>query len=204
MAIRLVLFDMDDVLCTYDVERRIARLAGMAGCSPGFVRRQIWDSGFIEAADRGEYGADAYLEAFGERIVAPLGRDQWLAARREAMLPSVDVLDIVHRLHGIAALGILTNNDLIVAGAIPELFPALPGLFGDRIIVSASLGVSKPDPDCFRAACRQLGSAPQETFFTDDKAENVDGARRAGLTAHVFTGARGLAQALRDAGLPLP
>jgi HAD superfamily hydrolase (TIGR01509 family) len=199
----LVLFDMDDVLCRYEVEARIAALASRAGCTPDHVRREIWESGFIEAGDRGEYSADAYLREFGKRLGAELSRDQWLSARRLAMPPNADVLDLVRRVRAEARVGILTNNDLIVAGAIPELFPALPELFGPAILVSAMLGRSKPDPACFLAACERLGAAPSSTFFTDDKAENVEGAQAAGLAGHVFQGAQGLEQALREWGLRL-
>jgi HAD superfamily hydrolase (TIGR01509 family) len=203
MPINLVLFDMDDVLCRYDVDGRIANLAAIAGCTPAHVRERIWESGFIEAADRGAYDADAYLAAFGERIGCALTRQQWLAARRDAMTPFRDVLTLVEQVRAVAAVGVLTNNDLIVASAIAELFPALPALFGDRFLVSASLGVAKPDPACFHAACRVLCAEPAETFFTDDRAENVAGARAAGLTGHVFSGAPGLERALRGAGLAL-
>ncbi len=42
----LVIFDMDDVLCHYDLGRRLRALAAMADTTARDVRAAIWDSGF--------------------------------------------------------------------------------------------------------------------------------------------------------------
>ncbi|QLP96401.1 MAG: HAD-IA family hydrolase [Rhodoblastus sp.] len=51
---------------------------------------------------------------------------------------------------------------------------------------SAQFGLRKPDPAIFAAACARIGVAPGRTLFVDDLAENVAGARAAGLRGHVF------------------
>jgi HAD superfamily hydrolase (TIGR01509 family) len=201
MPPRLVLFDMDDVLCAYHVEARIAHLSDVSGRSPAEIREAIWDSGFLDEADRGRWDADGTLAEFGRRLGYPLTRDEWIEARRRAMPPFADVLALVGRLKPQATVAVLTNNDPLVEETLPLLFPALPGLFGPHLYVSSRFGVSKPDPDVFRACCEAIGIAPGEAFFTDDKAENVAGARAAGLRGHVFAGASGLQAALREAGL---
>ncbi len=204
MPLRFALFDMDDVLCHYDVDTRIARLAALAGTTPDAVRERIWDSGFLEEADRGgRWTADAFLAEFGRRLGRPIDRDAWVEARRVAMRPFEDVLATVARLGALAPVGILTNNDHLVRESIDTLFPQLRPLFGPRILVSAELAAAKPDPASFREACARLGFAPAQTFFTDDRPENVEGARAAGLTGHVFRDHAGLLRALREGGFAL-
>ena len=52
------------------------------------------------------------------------------------------------------------------------------------IIVDASLtGVLKPDPRAFASAAEALGLPAEQIVFLDDMPWNVEGARRAGLTA---------------------
>lgn len=201
MPPRLVLFDMDDVLCAYRVDVRIAQLARLSGRGPACVREAIWDSGFLDEADTGRWDAEGTLAEFGRRLGSPLTRAQWVEARRRAMTPFADVLALVERLKTQATVAVLTNNDPLVDETLPQLFPALPGLFGPRLYVSSRFGVRKPDPAVFRACCSAIGIAPEEAFFTDDKVENVEGARAAGLGGHVFHAAAGLATALRGAGL---
>jgi glucose-1-phosphatase len=50
---QLVIFDMDDVLCHYDLGRRLRYIASLADTTARDVRAAIWDSGFEELADAG-------------------------------------------------------------------------------------------------------------------------------------------------------
>ena len=57
----------------------------------------------------------------------------------------------------------------------------------DQLVFSWRLGVTKPDPEAFDRATEALGVAPDEVFFVDDSAANVEAARAAGWQAHHFT-----------------
>jgi putative hydrolase of the HAD superfamily len=62
-----VIFDMDDVLCRYDLGRRLRALARITGQMPRDIRAAIWDSGFEDVADTGGYpDPDDYLREFGQ------------------------------------------------------------------------------------------------------------------------------------------
>src|SRR5689334_17762106 len=90
---RAVIFDMDGVLCRYDLENRLAALAGLSGRSPEDVKQSIWGSGFEEDADSGRYAdGAAYLKAFGERLGHAISAAEWIAARRASMTPDPEVL----------------------------------------------------------------------------------------------------------------
>jgi HAD superfamily hydrolase (TIGR01509 family) len=55
----------------------------------------------------------------------------------------------------------------------------------DQIFNTAELGVAKPSTEVFEIVCDGLGVATTAAAFVDDLHENVEGARRAGLRAHV-------------------
>jgi putative hydrolase of the HAD superfamily len=78
----------------------------------------------------------------------------------------------------------------------------LVGAF-DLVLSSAEIGLAKPDVAIFLHAAQALGVEPVDCFFTDDRPENVDGARLAGMTAEVFTGREALVETLRSLGLPV-
>ena len=59
----------------------------------------------------------------------------------------------------------------------------------------------KPDPAIFALLIARYGLEPDRTLFVDDSAANVDGARSAGLHAHLFTGADVLREELRRLGV---
>lgn len=56
----------------------------------------------------------------------------------------------------------------------------------DHIVISAEVGVMKPDPRIYRLALNGLGVAPSETIFIDDFKENVVGALDIGMQAIHF------------------
>lgn len=78
-------------------------------------------------------------------------------------------------------IGMLSNAASDLRGFVTPS-DALDGLFDDMII-SADVGMIKPDPRIFALACERLGSRPEETLMIDDLADNCEGAKAAGLAA---------------------
>ena len=196
----LVIFDMDDMLCHYDLGRRLRALARLADVTARDVRAAVWDSGFEDLADQGGYAEiENYLHEFGTRLGKHISLDQWIEARRIAMQPNEDVLDLAKKLGQQAELAIYTNNGPVVKGHMEKLFPEAAEIFRHRFC-SYEFGTKKPDPTSYTRLLEQLGHAPAQCWFIDDKKSNVEGARIAGLTAHHFTGFEGLAAEARNLG----
>jgi putative hydrolase of the HAD superfamily len=65
----------------------------------------------------------------------------------------------------------------------------------DVVVYSHEIGVRKPDPGAYLAACERLGVTPPEAVFLDDRQAAVDGARAVGMAAILF---RDNAQAVAD------
>ena len=64
----------------------------------------------------------------------------------------------------------------------------LSALFGGRIFSLAALGLpSKPNPDIFLHAARQLGSTPETCLVIEDAPHGVEAARRAGMRCIAIT-----------------
>jgi len=57
----------------------------------------------------------------------------------------------------------------------------------DHMIVSAEVGVMKPDPRIYRIALEDLAARPGESVFIDDVLANVEAARSAGMAGIHFT-----------------
>jgi putative hydrolase of the HAD superfamily len=199
--IEAVVFDMDDVLCRYRLDRRLALLASWSGRSAEAIHAAIWRSGFEDEAERGVFTEDAYLRGFGERIGYPLTAGQWVAARRASMEPDEAVLAIARRLGAGRPVAMFTNNPLLLKRHIGEVFPAIPVIFGERALFSAELGRSKPDPEAFHRLARRLGVSPETVLFFDDNADYVAGARQAGLEAYRFEGAAAVRDRLAAHGV---
>jgi len=84
------------------------------------------------------------------------------------------------------------NDDLKFHG-IDDLF--------DYVINASEVGSIKPEPRIYLHALQVAGIEPNEAFFADDKAKNVEAAVELGYIGHVFESADGLRAALVDAGV---
>ena len=203
MPPRLVIFDMDDVLCHYDLGRRLRALSQISGKTPRDIRAAIWDSGFEDDADSGGYpDADVYLAEFSYRIGHTITRKQWIAARRESMIASLDVLALAEAIGKTARIALYTNNGPIVKNSLDELFPEAAEIFRERYC-SYEFGTKKPDPQSFTKLLAKIGVAPADTWFIDDKRSNVQGARLAGLKAHHFRSCEAFAKDVKSMGFEI-
>ncbi len=198
---KIVIFDMDGVLCHYDFARRLELMSAATGKSPEFIKQAIWDSGYDDAADAGAFTADEYILGFEERLGVPFDRKQWISARRDCMRADPAVLDLVRRVSETCQVAVLTNNGPVLKEAIDEIFPQAHELFGEHIYVSFEFGVSKPDPNVFLKVLERLGASPDNALFIDDKKAYADGAARAGLIGYQFRDPDSLEKELARWGL---
>ena len=71
----------------------------------------------------------------------------------------------------------------------------------DGVYASCHLGARKPDPSFYARLLERIGRRPQDCLFVDDREDNCEGARAAGMRAHRFTTAAELRRWLRTEGL---
>ncbi|GGB57418.1 hydrolase [Roseibium aquae] len=81
-------------------------------------------------------------------------------------------------------------------------FPFLAESFRDTI-VSAQVGLLKPDARIYQLLIERNGLTPECCVFIDDSPANVEGARACGMSAIHFTEPRALCEDLRYLGLPV-
>ena len=194
---------MDDVLCQYDLGRRLRALARLADVTARDVRAAVWDSGFEDLADQGGYAEiENYLREFSARLGHTITLEQWIEARRIAMQPNEDVLDLAAKLGTQATLAIYTNNGPVVKSHLEQLFPEAAEIFKQRYC-SFEFGTKKPDPKSYTKLLEAIGEKAENSWFIDDKKSNVEGARISGLSAHLFTGLNGLAAEAKAQGFEL-
>jgi putative hydrolase of the HAD superfamily len=198
MSIRAVVWDVDDTLFDYttaDREGMRAHLAAeglLTALGPAQEALRRWREVTDLQWARFAAGEVDFVTQRRDRIRLFLDRpgltdgeaDDWFTrylAHYEAawslfpdVLPVLDALAASHR-HAVLSNSSLTVQDskLRVLG-VHDRFEA--------ILCAAELGVSKPDPGAFLAACEALSLAPHEVAYVGDHPE-IDGrgAAEAGL-----------------------
>lgn len=199
--VRLVIFDMDDVLLHYDVAARQAAIAAMAGLTARDVARLIWESGIEDASDAGRLSADDYLAACSQALGIPFGRADWFRTRALAMTLDPEAVALALSLRDKAKLALLTNNGFIMGEHFDALVPDLRAVFGPAMHVAAEFATKKPDPAIYTRLAALYGVAPAEAVMIDDKPVNIAGAVEAGLNGHCYSSVAGLRSFLAELSL---
>ena len=184
----LYLFDFDKTLYAYDFRKRLPALARLGGVSQYHLASTWWAAGCERRAEAGAWPtADEYLAEFARVTGADLTLEQWADARKLAMTRIDGSVAALERAATLGTVSLLSNNPSAFAAALPMLAPDVAGVLGENRLVSAELGVRKPDPQIFRLALERFGASAENTFFADDSAANVEGAASVGIHAHLFT-----------------
>lgn len=126
-----------------------------------------------------------------EQLAARLGLD---ASQTEELMadlwteylgtPNEELIAYVRGLRGKCRLGILSNS--FVGARERETALYRFDELVEEIVYSHELGIEKPDPRAFEAACAALGVQPESCLFIDDFAVNVEAARAVGMQAHLL------------------
>ena len=98
-----------------------------------------------------------------------------------AVYPEVHA--VLEALRGRYKLGVISNAFPSMREALDRL--SLSGYF-HSIVISAVVGVAKPDPRIYRTALESLGVAAEDSIFVDDVEENVVAAEELGMTAFLL------------------
>ena len=193
MALQAVIFDYGGVLRD-DGREGWDALDQPSGLPPGALWSAFHDIPEYRLSRQGAIDAGAFRAAVRRRLVAVAGdearTDVALAAldRYLADLPALDaeMRALIERLRaaGRVKLGVLSNAGLgwtetLRARGDADLF--------DDVVVSADVGLAKPDPEVFLLAARRLGVPPKACLMIDDQPQHLESARRVGLRTHAFT-----------------
>lgn len=200
MPIKAVIFDVGGVLLrTEDLSGR-RKWADRYGLGPWELADVVFNSPAAGAATVGKATEGEVWEAARTALnlspdeLRQFRRDFWSGDRFDDPL-----LDWVTSLRGRYRTGILSNawsnarrfltRNLKITAAFEEL------------IISAEEGVMKPNADIYDRAVRRLGVGPSESVFVDDVLDNVEAARRFGMSAVHFRVGLDVPQELEQLGV---
>ncbi len=208
MPPKILYFDLGMVLVEFSHEQMCRQMAAVAGTTPEAVREAIFGDAECRSAlieyESGRMTTDDFFACFSRVTGTAADRGQLADAVRNIFSPIEPMWELVRRLHAAGyKLAILSNTnslqwDYITDGRFSILAMGRPECAFDWAILSYEVGAMKPDRAIFDAAIERAGVAAQEVFFTDDRLENVEGARAVGIDAVQFVDADRLLADLRS------
>lgn len=184
MSIRAVFFDFGGVIQRTEYQSPRQRLAERFGMDYDDMDRLVFASESARLASLGKITEEAHWSEVLKRLKRP-------AAERTAIQNEffggdiVDraLLDFIRSLRGGFRTGLITN-----AWSGMRAFLQKQGLLAlfDDVIISAEVGVAKPEAGIYHIALEQARVRAEEAVFVDDVQANVDACRRVGMKGILF------------------
>ena len=200
-----MIFDFGGVLCFHPTDEQIARAAGHCNLPPDEFLRALWSNRL--AYDGGQEPQDYWNGV--ARVAGRTFDDALIAKMIEAEIEFWSHYDarVLRWTDDLRANGFRTGILSNLPRPLGERLRTTDGFLDhfDHVTFSYELRTVKPERAIYEDAIRGLGVRAEHALFLDDRPENVEGARSAGLHAELFdTWERFLEETPARYGLPTP
>lgn len=199
--IKNLIYDFGNVLVNHDLQPLLTQCFG--GEEAEMERfRAIWgERAFVDRCDTG-------LETM-EEIIADLSQQYPDLARAFQFFGSNLINEITGEMEGMRPLlarlkargykfyGLSNWGSTVYK--VMERFPIFRLL--DGRVISCEEHIVKPHPDIYRRLLTRYALRPEQCLFADDRQPNIDGARRVGMEAVLFTTTADYERDLQQRGL---
>jgi putative hydrolase of the HAD superfamily len=186
-TLRALILDYGQVLSLSQTPGALAAMAAMTQAGPDAFEAAYW-------RHRNAYDLGLPVGDYWHRVLADAD-GQTAPTRMIESLVDLDVGSWTRYRDEVWTLAAAARKrglrTAILSNGVPEVMErvarerALEGTF-DAVVVSYEVACAKPDPAIYTLTLQRLGVGAGESLFVDDRAENIDAARRLGLETLLF------------------
>lgn len=196
-----LLFDLGRVVIDIDVGKALACWARHAGCTPADVSKPFSQSETFRRYETGHASDAEFFEALRAALGIALSDAQLLEGWNAIFageMPCINAL--LARAGRRLPLYAFSNTNPPHVAHFSKPYADVLGHFRE-IFLSCAIGLRKPDAAAYDHVIKAIGAPAERIVFFDDLVENIEGARKRGLTAVHVTSPDDVADALSALGL---
>ena len=194
--IKLIIFDIGDVLIYFNDEQYICYITGKLHINEEQFKKDLQP--LIKKMEYGAIGLQDTENALSRRFKVSKRGLEWVESYRKMARMNRPVFNLIKRLHKKYRIALLSN---VGRARYIEGLRLINRVSADHIFASCYIKMRKPEPRIYRYALGKMGMKPGETIFIDNLRENVKGAMRVGIRSIVFTDYAHLVKSLKALGI---
>jgi putative hydrolase of the HAD superfamily len=183
--IKVITFDLGNVLLPFSRSKVVFNLARVSGLSPFkigiyFLFTGVW----LEFVD-GKFTTPEFYQRLTEDLKWRITEAEFYQAYSDIFKENWIVINLLPKLKEKYRLFILSDINPLHADYLPKKYDFFSNF--ERFITSCEIKARKPSAQAFQIMVKMTGVSSDEIFFIDDRKCNVKGARRQGINALHFT-----------------
>jgi HAD superfamily hydrolase (TIGR01509 family) len=202
----VLIFDFGNVVAYFDYGLIYDRLGSRLSRTGESIRTQLHEGGFAKLHAPFESGLITPV-AFAANVTAGLGIslpfEEFVHDWEDIFSLNEPVAQLIASLDARGYRLILgSNTNVLHASFYRRRFAATLDRF-DALVLSHELGCMKPDVRFYEACAKAANTPAGSCIFIDDMAENVAGAKAAGMQSLQYVDTAGLVAGLRELGVEI-
>ena len=204
-AINTLIFDLGNVLVNFNHHQAAERIAPFTKKGPDEIYRLFFDSAITREFEEGKVSPEAFFSTVKEMLGALISFEEFIPIWNEIFFLAAEneqVLALVRALKPHYTTALLSNINVLHYQHLRKNFPIFDPFHA--VFTSFELGYVKPASEIYQKVLTALGSAPANTFYTDDREELIESSLKLGIRGFVFKGFAHLKEDLRSSGVVLP
>ena len=197
--IKAILFDLGNVIVPFDFKRAYAKLGPLCSCPVTEITSRLRSTDLVRRFETGQIAAEPFVSELSTLLGLTTTYaefcDLWSSVFfADTLVPE----SLIVGLRGRHRMLVLSNTNPIHFSMLKAQY----GLFRhfDDFVLSYEVGAMKPDAQIYQEAIQRAGCRPEECFFTDDIAINVEAARNNGMDAVQFISSAQIEEELKARG----
>jgi putative hydrolase of the HAD superfamily len=198
--IKAIIFDFGNVICTFDNNRFLGRIAKHTDKPVDELYQLIYrGSGLSKQLETGKITGEEFYEKVSELCGLNMPIEEFRKAYTDIFDPIPTTFDLIKRLKGKYTIALLSNTSEwdFKYGFLP--FDVI-GLM-EHITTSYEVGVMKPGKEIYLDSLEKLGLKPDECVYMDDIEAYAQAASDLGMHGIHYTSHEKLIEELRKLGV---
>ncbi len=182
LMIQACLFDIGNVLVSFDYSRAFHRIAGQTQRTLEDLKSHLSEAG--TALETGSIDSGTFISEALAFLGEGVSRESFLSAFTEIFALNRPMWEVVDAVRAVMPVHLFSNTSEIHETWLFQKWPEFSRFNGG--FFSWRLGSMKPGAGMYERAIQTLGVPPESIAYIDDLPANIETGRRFGFRSHLY------------------
>jgi len=200
--IKAIIFDLGNVLIDFDHSIAAKRISKHTNKTPLEIYNFFFDSPMTALFEEGKISSEDFYSEVKKSLGLKISYKEFLPIWNEIFFISGKnkaAQEVAKSLSKKYKTAVLSNINWLHYEHINKNYPFI-SIF-HHVFLSCEIKSKKPDPGIYKTALKILQSRPEETFYTDDRADLIEESSKLGIKSFIFKSAEKLKNDLVSCGI---